>query len=101
MDDVPDSLWQTLHHSKDVANADINRSGYVRDATSDDCDEFNFFSSSNCVPMVSSGVVNVNCSDLSTSEITTNISSRYCSDEVGRKDNQGGVLSNFSPRKSI
>lgn len=34
---------------------------------------------SNVVPVLSSGVVDVNCSDLSTSEIRHHLSSRLCS----------------------
>ena len=84
--DIPDSLWLTLHHSHDVDNADINRTGYVDNDFATESDMMNTQSNSTVIPMMFSGVVDVNCSDLSTSDIRTNLSSRYRSDGVHRND---------------
>ena len=78
-----------MHHSDDVDTAEINRTGYVEDDFSVKSETIDTSSDSTVVPMMSSGVVDVNCSDLSTSEIKTNLSSRYRSDRVPRNgDNE-------------
>jgi hypothetical protein len=86
--DIPDSLWRTLHHSLDFENADNNRTGYVEDALAMTSASIDSSPHSTVIPMMSSGVVDVNCSELSTVDIRTNLSSRYRSDGVHRVDDK-------------
>lgn len=97
--DIPDSLWLTLHHSNDVDNADINRTGYVADDLSMKAETTDTSCETTLIPMTSSGIVDVNCSDLSSLDMRENLHSRYRSDKVLRIDGKESTSSQLSSKK--
>jgi hypothetical protein len=70
VDDVPESIWETLDHILDDKNANAEREGYTEDPLTS-TQAISEQATSNFIPINPSGVLDVNGASISTEDITS------------------------------
>lgn len=75
-DDIPNLLWMSICHLTDVEHFDDERTGYIEDGEPTQVEQQCENEEINTMSLMTSGMVNVNCLNVSTDEMNCHLSTK-------------------------